>query len=108
MRHVDLHHGAASDVGHVREINEDSMLVTPPVFVVADGMGGHSGGDVASRIVVEEFARLASAYDPLRGAEQAADALSRAQHRILDYADRQRVQDPRWHGGTTCAAADRG
>ena len=66
MKPVDLHHGAATDVGHVRKVNEDSFLVAPPVFVVADGMGGHSGGDVASRIVVEEFARLVEeGYDPL-------------------------------------------
>ena len=59
MRQVELHHGARSDVGLVREVNEDAFLASPPVFVVADGMGGHDGGDVASRIVVEEFARLA-------------------------------------------------
>ena len=59
MKPVELHHGAATDVGHVREVNEDAFLAAPPVFVVADGMGGHEGGDVASRIVVEEFARLA-------------------------------------------------
>jgi serine/threonine protein phosphatase PrpC len=62
---VELHHGAATDVGLHRETNEDAFLVAPPVFVVADGMGGHENGDVASRIVVEEFARLAEAgYDP--------------------------------------------
>ena len=59
MSRVELHYGAATDVGRVREVNEDSYLAAPPVFVVADGMGGHDGGDVASRIVVEEFARLA-------------------------------------------------
>ena len=64
MKHVDLHHGASTDVGLVRKVNEDSFLVAPPVFVVADGMGGHSGGDVASQMVVEEFQRLAEAYDP--------------------------------------------
>ena len=47
MRGVELHHGAATDVGRVREVNEDAYLAAPPVFVVADGMGGHDGGDVA-------------------------------------------------------------
>ncbi len=65
MSQVELHHGAATDVGRVREVNEDAYLAAPPVFVVADGMGGHEGGDVASAIVVEEFARLAAdGYDP--------------------------------------------
>ena len=76
MLDVDLHHGAATDVGLVRKVNEDSYLVAPPVFVVADGMGGHSGGDVASQIVVEEFQRLAESYDPRRGAELVADVLT--------------------------------
>ena len=106
MKPVDLHHGAASEIGHVRKVNEDSFLVAPPVFVVADGMGGHEGGDVASRIVVEEFGRLAEeGYDPRRGAEHVASAFARAQARILDYGDAQRSEHPRWHAGTTCVAA---
>ncbi|HEU5082379.1 MAG TPA: Stp1/IreP family PP2C-type Ser/Thr phosphatase [Acidimicrobiales bacterium] len=50
---VSLRWGAASDVGQVRQVNEDSMLVGPGVFVVADGMGGHAAGEVASRLAVE-------------------------------------------------------
>ncbi|CAM3909588.1 PP2C family protein-serine/threonine phosphatase [Nocardioides zeicaulis] len=105
MKNVDLHHGASSDVGLVRKVNEDSYLVAPPVFVVADGMGGHSGGDVASQMVVEEFQQLAAAYDPQRGAEQVADTLARAQARIVEYGEAHRAVQPGWHAGTTAVVA---
>ena len=47
--------GSATDVGQVRSINQDSILVAPevPLFGVADGMGGHQGGEVASALAVE-------------------------------------------------------
>lgn len=47
--------GSATDRGLVRAVNEDSLLAAPPVFLVADGMGGYRSGDTASAIVVEEF-----------------------------------------------------
>jgi len=89
----------------VRKVNEDSFLVAPPVFVVADGMGGHSGGDVASQMVVEEFQRLAEDYDPARGAQHVTEAFIRAQARIVAYGEAHRTLNPGWHAGTTAVVA---
>ncbi len=107
MTRVELHYGAATDVGQVREVNEDSYLAAPPLFVVADGMGGHDGGDVASRIVVEEFARLAEeGYDPRRGSEAVAETLAACHDRITAYAEEQSRHTGRdFQAGTTAVVA---
>ncbi len=53
---VKLSWAALSDRGRRRSGNEDSYVVAPPLFAVADGMGGHSAGDLASAAVVERLA----------------------------------------------------
>ena len=48
-----LRSGSATDVGRVRTINEDRALESFTLFAVADGMGGHAGGEVASSLAIE-------------------------------------------------------
>ncbi len=107
MSGVELHHGAATDTGRVREVNEDAYLVASPVFVVADGMGGHDRGDIASSIVVEEFGRLAdTGYDPGNGPEVIAETLRACQARIAEYDDAQRAHGSAgFSAGTTAVVA---
>lgn len=49
--------GAATDIGRVREGNEDAYLVEAPLYAVADGVGGHRGGEVASELAIDTLHR---------------------------------------------------
>lgn len=68
-----LRWGACSEVGLVRQVNEDSKCHQPPLFAVADGMGGHSAGDVASALAIEELVRELARTDSLSGAVHTAN-----------------------------------
>ena len=53
-------HGVATSTGRVRQVNEDSYLAMPPLYAVADGMGGHGAGDVASALAIDALMACAS------------------------------------------------
>lgn len=53
---TNLRAGGASDVGRVRRINEDRYLVGEGIFAVADGVGGHQAGEIASQTSVDTLA----------------------------------------------------
>ena len=95
---------AESDVGRTRSGNEDSYFCGQTVFAVADGLGGHQGGEVASAAAVEPLARLDSREftDPSAAAEALANAIREGNEAILDRA----ADDPSLYGmGTTVTAA---
>lgn len=68
--------GARTDPGLRRSVNEDALLAEHPVYIVADGMGGHEAGDLASAAIIDVFRPLVGRDD--LAPEDVAGAVERA------------------------------
>src|SRR4051794_2303768 len=97
-----FHYAARSDVGMVRSNNEDSGYAGPHLLAMADGMGGHAGGDVASSTVIAALVRL---DEQALGGRDVSSALLERIHAANEEIDDQVIADPRLDGmGTTLIA----
>jgi len=90
MSERPIRFNASTHVGRVRKLNEDSILVLPDhrIFVVSDGMGGHEGGDFASRTVVDALAVLPHDLPATEKLGQIRQALQAAHAQIVAEAKR--------------------
>ena len=93
-------YAGASDTGRKRRRNEDSYVIAPPIFAVADGMGGAQAGEIASRLA----AAALEDTDPgaKSGAERVTSLIQEANRRVHERA----IADPSTSGmGTTMTVA---
>lgn len=102
MTSASLRWAARSETGRVRQQNEDSIHADGDVFIVADGMGGHLAGEVASAVAVSTI------VDRCRGGvvskEELREALQEANQRVIEES----IRDSRREGmGTTVVAVAR-
>ncbi|WP_283170229.1 Stp1/IreP family PP2C-type Ser/Thr phosphatase [Curtanaerobium respiraculi] len=97
-RRSPVRFGSRTDIGCVRDHNEDSLVVAPPLYAVADGMGGHAAGEVASEIAVRTLAALAPATADTKAL---GDAVVRANYDVINAAQ----EEGRGGMGTTMTAA---
>ena len=97
MSGTTLRWGHATNVGRVRKVNQDAVWANGSLFIVADGMGGHQGGEVASGITVDSM----STAGHVESVAELEDAVIRANELIRERG----AEEPTLGGmGTTVVA----
>jgi PPM family protein phosphatase len=102
-RHVRIEACGRTDVGMVRERNEDRALVGQRLFVVADGVGGHNAGDVASSMLVAQLDDLD--VRDFADADEAQGALESAIREANDRIHQRAVHEPEREGMASTVTA---
>src|SRR5262249_23623239 len=98
---IGIRYATRSDVGMLREGNEDSAYAGLRVLAVADGMGGHTAGEIASATVIEELSALDVEIPPDQLLTTLEQAVNRANQKVHGMAE----ADPSLQGmGTTLTA----
>ncbi len=92
-------YGLLTDVGRVRQHNEDALLAAPPLFAVADGLGGHQAGEIASTVAIETLVANAPLHADSKALGRAIHAANRA---VIEAAEE---RSSRSGMGTTLTAA---
>lgn len=102
---IGFNYAALSDIGKIRQSNQDSGYAGPNLLVLADGMGGPAGGDIASSIAIDHLRSLDNEADnPEEALESLREAISQAHQELCERS----TQDPALTGlGTTCIAIRR-
>ncbi len=95
---TSLRAGAATDRGKVRANNQDAVLVAEPVFAVADGMGGHAAGEIASEVAVESLQQGRAT-----SRQELVEAVQRANRAVWERAEAE--PELRGMGTTLCVVA---
>ena len=94
-----LRSGSATDTGLVRSVNQDLAVETGTLFAVADGMGGHAGGEVAARLAVDTLTR---AFGTKPTGAGLSEAVTEANRVVFEHS----LDNPELRGmGTTLTAA---